>query len=193
MKHFLHLLFLLPVFSYAQNDSIIEYSRLVKFIMQPNAFVKITYDTIGSTNDIQIGIVTATSLKDSTKERSVCFSNSRLFNNFVSFNERSMQIPVEDLSAFIDALEWMKKESDLNNVRVEENYRYVSSNYTVLEMENRSYNTKRWDIALYSRFRTINGQVPGSRLVINQRHLGNLLVLLQQLEQKLGSNLYTNL
>lgn len=193
MKHFLHLLLLLPVLSFGQRDSSVEYSRLVKFIMQPNAFVKMTYDTIGSTSDIQIGVITASSLKDSAKERSICFSNLGVFDNFVSFNERSLQIPVEDLTAFVDALEWMKKESDLNNVRVRESYRYVSSNFTVLEMENRNLNTKRWDIVLYTRFRNINGHVPGSRLVITQRQLGNLLALLQQLEQKLEGNLYTNL
>jgi hypothetical protein len=193
MKHFLHLFLLFPVYSFAQNDSIIEYSRLVKFIMQPNSFVKLTYDTIGSTSDIHIGVVTASSLKDSTKERSICFTYNSMFNNFVSFNERSVQIPVEDLSAFIDALKWMKKESDLNNVRVQESYRYVSSNFTVLEMENRNFNTKRWNIILYARFRNINGLVPGSRLDISQRQLGNLLALLEKLEQKLEGNLYTKL
>ena len=190
MKHFLHLLFLLPVFSYAQNDSIIEYSRLVKFMMQPNVVVKLNYKTIGSTSDLNIGVATASSLKDNSQERSVYFTNNTPFHNFVPFNERSIQISVDDLSAFVNALELMKRELDQNNVREQETYRYVSSNFTVLEMKNRHMNTKRWDIILFARCKYINAPAPGMSLSINQRNIDDMLTILQKLKSDLGNDLY---
>lgn len=193
MKHFLHLLFLLPFFCTAQNDSLIEYSKLVKMTMQPGAFVKLHYDTIGSTDDVHIGLITATSLKDGSAERSVCFTGNGFLVGTILFNERNIQIPVEDLSSFIDALVVMNIEADLNNTRAVEKYRYVSSNFTVLEMQNRHVNTKRWDINLYTRYRNINAPVLGMLLSINQKNIGSMLTILQKLKKDLGDDLYKKL
>lgn len=193
MKHFLHLLLLSPFFCNAQNDSIIEYSKLVKMTMQPGIFVKLHYDTIGSTEDVHIGLITATSLKDGSAERSVCFTSNGFLSNTILFNERNIQIAVEDLSAFIDALVVFNVETDLNNTRAAEKYRYVSSNFTVLEMQNRHVNTRRWDINLYARYRNINAPVPGMVLTINQKNIGSMLTILQKLKKDLGDDLYKKL
>ncbi|RXK60375.1 hypothetical protein ESA94_07855 [Lacibacter luteus] len=193
MKHFLHLFFLLPVFSFAQNDSLIEYSRLVKMTMRPDAFVKLHYDTIGSTEDVHIGLITATSLKDGSAERSVCFVSRGILSTFISFNERNIQISIEDLSSFINALVQLNAETDIKNSREFEIYRYVSSNFTVLEMQNRHFNTKRWDLTLYTRYRDINAAVPGMSISFSQKSLGSLLSVLQQLKKDLGDDLYKKL
>ncbi|QNA44451.1 hypothetical protein [Lacibacter sediminis] len=193
MKHSLHLLLLLPFFCTAQNDSLIEYSKLVKMTMQPGAFVKLHYDTIGSTDDVHIGLITATSLKDGSAERSVCFTSNGFLVSTILFNERNIQIPVEDLSSFIDALVVMNIEADLNNTRAVEKYRYVSSNFTVLEMQNRHINSKRWDINLYTRYRNINAPVLGMLLSINQKNIGSMLTILQKLKKDLGDDLYKKL
>jgi hypothetical protein len=191
MKHFL-LLFFFPAISHAQQDSIIDYSPLVKFTMQPNVLVKLTHDTIGSTEDVNVGLLTATSLKDNARQRSVCFTGRGLFNTIV-FSDKNIQLPIEDLSAFIDALVVFNTELDLKNNREVETYQYVSSNFTVLEMENRSYNTKRWHIRLYTRYKDINSPVPGCSQILNQKNIADLLTILQKLKKDLGDDLYKKL
>jgi hypothetical protein len=191
MKYFLHLLLLLPFFCNAQNDSLIEYSKLQKMIMQPVSFVKLQFDTVGTTDDLHIGLVTATSLKDGSTERSICFIANPLVTGSMIFSENNIQIPVDELSRLIDALTIMKSASETKPEQ--EKYQFVSSNFTVLKLENRIQNNKRWDLFLYSRFRNINAPIPGSLLQLHQRNIISILTILQRLRDQLGNNLYKKL
>jgi hypothetical protein len=191
MKYFLHLFFLLPLFGHAQNDSIVEYSKLQKMIMQPGSFVKLQFDTIGTTDDLHIGLVTVTSLKDGSTERSICFIANPLVSSSMIFSENNIQIPVDELSGLIAALTIMSSASETKPEQ--EKYQYVSSNFTVLKLENRIQNNKRWDLFLYSRFRNINAAIPGSFLQLHQRNLSSMLTILQKLRDQLGNNLYKKL
>lgn len=191
MKHFLHLLLLLPFFCNAQNDSLIEYSKLQKMIMQSVSFVKLQFDTVGTTDDLHIGLVTATSLKDGSTERSICFIANPLVTGSMIFSENNIQIPVDELSRLIDALTIMKSASETKPEQ--EKYQFVSSNFTVLKLENRIQNNKRWDLFLYSRFSNINAAIPGSFLQLHQRNISSMLTILQKLRDQLGNNLYKKL
>lgn len=193
MKRLLLLFLFSPLLIFAQRDSVVAYSPLVKLLMKPNALVQLEYDTVGSTNDVIVSVITALSLKDSICKRSVCFSSNGIFSLNNRISERSLQIPVEELSALIEALELIQKETEVTGLQNFQRYQYMSSNYTVLDAERRFYNNKRWDINLYARYENIYASVPGTSIAIMQRNLAAFLILLQQLQQKLGTDLYRQL
>lgn len=193
MKHLLLLFLFSPLLIFAQRDSVIAYSPLVKLLMKPSTLVQIEYDTVGSTNDVVVSVITARSLKDSISKRSVCFSSNNIFSLNSRINERSLQIPVEELSVLIDALELIQKETEVAGIQNNQRYQYISSNYTVLDAERRFYNSKRWDIFLYTRYENVYAIVPGTSIAITQRNLAAFLNILQQLQQKLATDLYRQL
>lgn len=193
MKHLLLLFLFSPMLIFAQRDSVVAYSPLVQFLMKPNTLVQLKYDTVGSTNDVIVSVITALSLKDSIRKRSVCFSSNGIFSLTNRISERSLQIPVEELSALINATELIQKETEVAGQQNLQRYQYISSNYTVLDAERRFYNNKRWDINLYARYENVYATVPGTNITIMQRNLAAFLTLLQQLQQKLGTDLYRQL
>ena len=193
MKHLLLLFLFSPLLVLAQRDSVIAYSPLVKLLMKPNTLVQLEYDTVGSTSDVVVSVITARSLKDSISKRSVCFSSNSFFSLNSRINERSLQIPVEELSALIDAMELIQKETEVAGLLNNQRYQYISSNYTVLDAERRFYNNKRWDINLYARYENVYAGVQGTNISITQRNLAAFLNILQQLQQKLGTDLYRQL
>ncbi len=193
MKHLLLLFLFSPLLLFAQRDSAIAYSPLVKLLMKPNTLVQLEYDTAGTANGIVVSVVTARSLKDSISKRSVCFSNNGFFSSYTRFNEQLLQIPVEELASLIDVLEMLQKELESPNEFQQQRYQYISSNFTVLDAERRFYNSKRWDINLYARYENVYASVPGTTIAITQRNLAAFLTILQQLQQKLGTDLYRQL
>ncbi len=193
MRYLLLLFLFSPLLMFAQRDSVIAYSPLVKLLMKPNTFVQLEYDTAGTVNGIVVSVVTARSLKDSISKRSVCFSSNGFFSSYTRYNEQLLQIPVEELTSLIDVLEILQKEIESPNEFQQQRYQYISSNYTVLDAERRFYNNKRWDIFLYARYENVYASVPGTTIAITQRNFAAFLTILQQLQQKLGTDLYRQL
>ena len=186
----LQIIFLLfPFYSIAQADSIVGSSRLEKMTMQAGSFVNIRSDTLGSTNDLNIGILTATDLNSGKKQRSVCFTAANGFNTF-GFSVTNDQIDIEDLGFFINALEKMKQVVDSRAIAVFQKYQYISSNLTVLSMENRLNNFNKWDLIIFKRYKYLNTEVPGSLLFIKEKYIGGLLNILEQYSKLLGDDLY---
>ena len=187
MKLFLSLVLFISINVPAQTDSVFENSRLVKLLMQPGSFVKLVIDTIGSTSDVHIGLLTAYDLKTETIQRSVCFTAANGFNS-IYFSSTNTQIDIEDLDAFIAALEKMKEAVDLKTTAAFLSFQYTSSNLTVLNMENRINNKNRWDILLYKRYKYLNAGVLGSYLTIRGKYIGEVITILDNFKKTLGSN-----
>ncbi len=179
----------LPFYSIAQTDSITGSSGLEKMTMQAGSFVNITTDTLGSTNDLHVGILTATDLNSGKKQRSVCFIAANGFNS-IGFSATNVQIDIEDLYSFTNALEKMKEIADSKIPAPFQQYQFVSSNLTVLKMENRLNKSGKWDLIIYKRFKNLNNEVPGSLLLIKEKNIGDLVVLLKRYKTLLGDALY---
>jgi hypothetical protein len=186
----LRFIFLLsPIYAFAQPDSLFETSRLEKMIMLPGSFVNIVTDTIGSTQGINVGVITATDLNSGKKQRSVCFVAGASFTTII-FSSSNTQIDIEDLDPFINALEKMKSIADNKTPAALQRYQYVASNLTVLNMENRFGNQSKWDITIYKRYKYFNAEVPGTGLFIRGKDIGELLTVLKKYQSFLGDNLY---
>jgi hypothetical protein len=189
MKLLRFMLLLFPFYAFTQPDSLIETSRLEKMIMQPGTFVNIVTDTIGSAEGINAGVVTATDLNSGKQQRSVCFVAGASFTTIV-FSSSNTQIDIEDLNAFIMALEKMKVVADTKTPVAIQRYQYVASNLTVLNMENRFGNQSKWDVRIYKRYKYFNAEVPGTGLFIRGKDVGELLTMLKKYQSFLGNNLY---
>lgn len=186
----LQIIFLLfPFYSIAQTDSIAGSSRLEKMTMQAGSFINITSDTLGSTNDLHIGILTATDLINGEKQRSLCFIAANSFNSII-FSVTNVQIDIEDLNSFINALEKMKQAADSKTLVPLQEYQYVSSNLTVLSMQNRLNNSGKWDLIMYKRYKHFNVQIPDSLLFIKEKNIGDLIILLNKYKSFLGDTFY---
>ena len=186
----LQIIFLLfPFYTLAQTDSIVGSSPLDKMAMQAGSFINIRSDTLGSTNDLNIGILTATDLNSGKKQRSVCFTAANSSYTF-GFTVTNNQIDIEDLSFFINALEKMKQVVDSRALAAFQNYQYISSNLTVLSLENRLNNFNKWDLVIYKRYKYLNAVVPGSLLSIKEKNIEGLLNILKQYSKLLGVDLY---
>lgn len=187
LLQFIFLLF--PFFTFAQPDSLIETSRLEKMIMLPGSFVNIVTDTIGSTQGINAGVITATDLNSGKKQRSVCFTAGTSFTT-IFFSSSNTQIDIEDLNSFVNALEKMKNVAESKKPAALQRYQYVASNLTVLTMENRFGNQSKWDLTIYKRYKYFDVAVPGSVLQIRGKDIGELFYLLKDYSLRLGENLY---
>jgi hypothetical protein len=124
---------LIPCYLFSQADSIVEYSRLEKMIMQPGSFVRINTDTLGFAGNLGIGAINSLDINNSKKQRSVCFMAGNNFSGIV-FSPTSLQIDIEELIPFINALTRMKDAVDSKNTKRLKTYQYTSSNLTVLRI-----------------------------------------------------------
>ena len=85
---------------------------------------------------------------------------------------------VEELEPLIRILDTVNKLSFANK-RVEiQEFRYVSSGLTEIVASNRSANSKRWDIAIYRRYRQFQQAVPGTSILVREQDIEPLLQLL---------------
>lgn len=192
MKFLLPFLLFISIKGDAQIDSVLENSRLVKLMMQPGSFIKLSIDTIGTNSDLHIGLLTAHDLNKNIKQRSICFTAASNFNS-IYFSNTSTQIDIEDLDEFIMALGKMKETVDLKATGDFLSFQYTSSNLTVLNMENRINNKNRWDISLYKRYKYFNAAVAGSNLIIRDRFLNEVISILTNFRNTLGNDLYKEL
>ena len=187
LLRFIFLLF--PFYAFAQPDSLFETSRLEKMIMLPGSFVNIVTDTIGSTQGINVGVITATDLNSGKQQRSVCFVAGASFTT-IAFSSSNTQIDIEDLNSFVNALGKMKIAADTKTPAALQRYQYVASNLTVLNMENRFGNQSKWDVTIYKRYKHFDAAVPGTVLQIRGKDIGDLFYVLKNYSLKLGENLY---
>jgi hypothetical protein len=157
--------------------------------MQPGSFVNIVTDTIGSTQGINVGVITATDLNSGKKQRSVCFVAGTSFTA-IFFSTSNTQIDIEDLNSFVNALEKMKNIADTKMPVALQRYQYVASNLTVLNMENRFGNKSKWDITIYKRYKYFDATVPGTVLQIRGKDIAELFYVLKDYSLQLGENLY---
>jgi hypothetical protein len=186
----LQFIFLLsPFYSFTQPDSLIETSRLEKMIMLPGSFVNIVTDTIGSTQGINVGVITATDLNSGKKQRSVCFAAGASFTT-IFFSSSNTQIDIEDLNSFVNALEKMKAIAETKKPVALQRYQYVASNLTVLNMENRFGNQSKWDLTIYKRYKYFDAAVPGTVMEIRGKDISELFYVLKDYSLQLGENLY---
>lgn len=187
---FLQLFFvLIPCYCFSQADSILEYSRLEKMIMQPGSFVRINTDTLGFAGNLGIGAITSVDLNNGKKQRSVCFIPGNSFSRIV-FSTTNLQIDIEELVPFINALTKMKEAMDSKKINELQIFQYTSSNMTVLSMENRIGNQAKWDITIYKRYKYLNAMVPGTDFFIKGKDIGELIDVLNRYNNLLKENLY---
>lgn len=187
---FLQLFFILiPCYCFSQADSILEYSRLEKMIMQPGNFVRINSDTLGFAGNLGIGAITSVDLKSGKKQRSVCFIPGNSFSSIV-FSSTNLQIDIEELISFINALTKMKEAVDSKNTNGLQTFQYTSSNLTVVSMGNRIGNQAKWDISIYKRYKYLNAAVPGTAFFLKGKDTGELINVLVRYSNSLKENLY---
>lgn len=187
---FLQLFFLLASINcFSQSDSIVEYSRLEKMIMQPGSFVRIDTDTLGIAGNLAIGVITSVDLNSNKKQRSVCFIPGNTFST-IAFSFTNLQIDIEDLGDFISALMKMKEAVDSKNANGLQSFHYTTSSLTVLRTENRTGNQSKWDISIYKRYKYINAPVPGTVFFLRGKDIGELIDLLSNYRNSLKDNLY---
>jgi hypothetical protein len=187
---FLQLFFMLiPCYCFSQADSILEYSRLEKMIMQPGSFVRINTDTLGFAGNLGIGAITSVDLNNGKKQRSVCFIPGNSFSS-IAFSPTNLQIDIEELIPCINALTRMKEAADSKNMDGLQTFQYTSSNLTVLSMENRIGNQAKWDITIYKRYKYLNAVVPGTAFFLKGKDIGELIDVLVSYRNLLNENLY---
>jgi hypothetical protein len=187
---FLQLLFvLIPCYCFSQADSIAEYSRLEKMIMQPGSFVNINSRILGEAGNLAVGVLTATDLNENKKQRSVCFIATNSFSSAI-FSYNNTQVDIEDLQAFVNALKKMKNVIDSKKVIDLQTYQYTASNMTVASLENRFNNQSKWDMVIYKRYKYINAMIPGTALFIKGKDIDALVDILSQYLISLNGNLY---
>ncbi|MEP7375649.1 MAG: hypothetical protein ABI675_19790 [Chitinophagaceae bacterium] len=187
---FLQLFFvLIPCYCFSQADSILEYSRLEKMVMQPGSFVNISSRTLGEAGNLAIGTITATDLTDGKKQRSVCFIATNSFSN-VAFSYTNTQVDIEDLQTFVNALKKMKEVVDSKKMTDLQTYQYTASNMTVASLENRLGNQSKWDLSIYKRYKYINVIIPGTALYVKGKDINALVNILNHYLNSLNGNLY---
>jgi hypothetical protein len=180
---------LFPFYSFSQTDSIFEYSRLEKMIMQPGSFVKINTDTLGRAGNISVGAITSVDMNTGQKQRSVCFITGNAFTSII-FSPTNLQVDIEELTPFINALTKMQEAVDAKKAEDLQMYQYTTSNLTVLSMGNRIFNKSKWDISIHKRYKNLNSIVPGTDLFLRGKDIGELVDILSRYRESLKGNLY---
>lgn len=183
---------LLPFSVLAQTDSSYGHSRLQLFLMEPGRRIHITTDTIGVLNSIEVGLITARDWQTGEKKRALCFLQGSLFNSTV-FSVNNTQLDIDELDPLISILDTVNKLNFANKRDELQEFRYVSSGLTEIVAANRVANLKRWDIAIYRRYRQFQQPVPGTYILIRETDIEPLLQLLVRYRASLGKDLLKDL
>jgi hypothetical protein len=187
---FLQLFFvLMPCYCFSQADSIVEYSRLEKMIMQTGRFVRVNTDTLAFAGNLDVGAITSLDINNRKKQRSVCFITGNNFSSIV-FSPTNLHIDIEELIPFINALTKMKEVVDSKNTNGLQTYQYTSSNLTGLSMGNRIGNQAKWDITIYKSYKYLSAIVPGTNFFLKGKDIGELIDVLVRYKNSLKENLY---
>jgi len=183
---------LLPFSLLAQTDSSYGHSRLQQFVMEPGRRTHISTDTIGVLNSIEVGVITVRDWQTGEKRRALCFLQGSVFNSTV-FSVNNTQLDIDELDPLISLLDTVNKLNFSNKRNEIQEFRYVSSGLTEIVAANRVANLKRWDIAVYRRYRQFQQPVPGTYVLIRESDIEPLLQLLVRYRASLGNDLLRDL
>lgn len=181
MKKLLFLLLMVPGFLQAQIDSSVELSRMEVMAMDKNRFLHFREESLGPVDNIELGMITATDLKQDIKPRRIICFAPRIFFLDRNFSIDDLHIDEEDLGELIGVLERMARMAESKNATQREIYAFTASNQVVFELRNRPANFKRWDLVIYKRYRFFNKPVPGYMINIIGSEIESLLKILQKI------------
>lgn len=168
---------LLPFSLMAQTDSSYGHSRLQQFLMQPGRSIHISTDTIGVLRSVEVGVITASDLLTGEKRTALSFLPGNIFNSLY-FNVNSTQLDIDELEHLINLLDTVNKLNYANKRDEIQEFRYVSSGLTEIVASNRLANPKRWEVAIYRRYRQFQQAVPGTYILVRELDIEPLLQLL---------------
>jgi hypothetical protein len=162
---FLQFLFLLlPFLSKGQTaDTLIGYSRAEKLAMRPGGFVKISFDTIGTTPLLHVGGLTVTDVNSAEKENAVCFIGNTLANS-ISFSVSNIQVSASELNQLLAAIKKINIIANGEEKSSETFYRYTSNNLIVFQIEKRPINNK-WDFTIARRYKHSDTLIEGGSVL----------------------------
>lgn len=175
---------LLPFSLMAQTDSSYGHSRLQKFLMEPGRSIHVTTDTIEVLNSVEVGVITARDWLTGEQRHALSFLPGSLFNSTL-FSIYSTQLDIDELDPLIRILDTVNKLNFANKRLEIQEFRYVSSGLTEIVASNRNTNPKRWDIAIYRRYRQFQQAVPGTAIVVRESDIEPLLQLLVRFKNSL--------
>jgi hypothetical protein len=161
-------LVLAPCYWFSQSESVVQYSRLEKMIMQPGSFVRIDTDTLGFSGNLGIGAITSVGMNDNKKQRPVCFIAGNSYSS-IAFSPANLQIDIEELTPFINALKVMRSAIDSKSITELQTDQYTSSNLTVLRMKNRLGNKAKWDITISKNINSLMQWFPGLLFLLREK------------------------
>lgn len=164
--------------SQIQADSLIEFSRLEKMLMDPSRTIQVKSKFIGVTTDNFncIGVIEATDLASREVRKAIAFERSGNYDTL--FSPSDLHIDMDDLGSMLQTLQLFKKIIDDKNTSSNMFYQYTSSNFLVLTMSNREQRKNKWDISLYQRYKNYNAALPYRTLRIREDEINSIIMLL---------------
>lgn len=178
----LTLLLAAGISSHAQVDSSVAFSRMEEWLRQPGMLFRTEETTLGTLNNVTIGVISATNLdRDQPRRKVICFS----YQPILVREDQSLEnthVDEEDFAALINILERMRSMMESNTIKKLQTLSYTTSNHIVFEFRNRAGNLRRWDLSIYKRYKNINKPVQGSQVRLDQEDLADLISYIKSVQ-----------
>lgn len=157
---------LFPFFCSAQQDTLLEYTRLEKMLLAPGNLSKTTVEPVGQLRNIEITGIIVEELNSGKIQQGLLFREVSLAPLSTNFSG-GLIVDLEEVAKLADALTKIKNEIKANKEPSLKTYQFVSEGLVTFTIESRKVNPDKCSLDICRRYKFSHNSVYGPCIMKN--------------------------